>query len=90
MAQATGEGPGRDEIALPDLLADGAPVAIPLDPARSAVENAERGGIVGLQFALDRAGGVVDLILDREAGGIDGVDLAGVEAAALAVADGED
>jgi predicted ribosome quality control (RQC) complex YloA/Tae2 family protein len=42
MAQAAGEGPGRTEVTLPDLLGDGAPVTIPLDPARSAVENAER------------------------------------------------
>src|SRR5690606_22476382 len=42
MAQATAEGPGREDITLPDLLGDGAPVTIPLDPALSAVENAER------------------------------------------------
>lgn len=42
MAQATAEPPGRDEITLPDIIGDGAPVPIPLDPARSGVENAER------------------------------------------------
>lgn len=42
MAQATAEPPGRDEITLPDLIGGGAPVTIPLDPARSGVENAER------------------------------------------------
>jgi len=42
MASAAGEGPGRDRIVLPDLLGDGAPVEIALDPARSAVENAQR------------------------------------------------
>src|SRR5690606_29708430 len=42
MAQAANEGPGRDEIVVPDLLGGGEPVRIPLDPARSAVENAER------------------------------------------------
>jgi predicted ribosome quality control (RQC) complex YloA/Tae2 family protein len=42
MAQAAGEGPGRDAVTLPDLLGEGAPVTVPLDPARSAVENAER------------------------------------------------
>ena len=46
MAQAAGRGPGADELELPDILAEGdahgRPVAIPLDPARSAVENAER------------------------------------------------
>ena len=34
--------PGADEVTLPDLFEDGAAVTIPLDPARSAVENAER------------------------------------------------
>lgn len=42
MAQAAAEGPGREAVTLPDLLADGRPVTIPLDPALSAVENAER------------------------------------------------
>lgn len=42
MAQATNVGPGRDTIDLPDILTDGATVTIPLDPARSAIENAER------------------------------------------------
>lgn len=43
MAQASGEGPGREAIALPDILGDPSEtVTIPLDPALSAVENAER------------------------------------------------
>ncbi len=42
MAQATAAPPGREEIELPDILGGGAPVTIPLDPARSGVENAER------------------------------------------------
>ncbi|MEM6286952.1 MAG: NFACT RNA binding domain-containing protein [Bacteroidota bacterium] len=42
MASASGQGPGQDEATLPDLLGDGAPITIPLDPALSAVENAER------------------------------------------------
>ena len=43
MAQASGEGAGRDEIALPDIMGDASQtVTIPLDPALSAVENAER------------------------------------------------
>ncbi|MEL6615589.1 MAG: NFACT RNA binding domain-containing protein, partial [Bacteroidota bacterium] len=43
MAQASGEGPGQEEIALPDILGDPSEtVTIPLDPALSAVENAER------------------------------------------------
>lgn len=33
---------GADEVTLPDLFADGEPVTIPLDPAKSAVENAQR------------------------------------------------
>ena len=46
MAQAAGQGPGADLLTLPDILADGdahsQPIDIPMDPARSAVENAER------------------------------------------------
>ncbi len=43
MAQASGEGPGREEIALPDIMGDPSEtVTIPLDPALSAIENAER------------------------------------------------
>jgi predicted ribosome quality control (RQC) complex YloA/Tae2 family protein len=42
MAQVAAEGPGRIEIVLPDLLDEGRPVAIPLDPALSAIDNAER------------------------------------------------
>ena len=33
---------GAEEVTLPDLFADGSPVTIPVDPARSPVENAER------------------------------------------------
>ena len=42
MAQATGEGAGRDEIELPDILGSGEPITIPLDEALTGVENAER------------------------------------------------
>ncbi|NNF58619.1 MAG: DUF814 domain-containing protein [Rhodothermaceae bacterium] len=42
MAQATKAGPGRETITLNNILGDGAPVTIPLDPAQSAIENAER------------------------------------------------
>lgn len=43
MAQAVAEGPGRESVALPDIVAGtGEPVEIPLDPALSAIENAER------------------------------------------------
>ncbi|MEM1055798.1 MAG: NFACT family protein [Bacteroidota bacterium] len=43
MAQATTEGPGREEIVLPDILSEPSEtVTIPLDPALSAVENAQR------------------------------------------------
>jgi len=42
MAQATGLTPGQDRVALPDLIGDGTPVEIPLDPALSGVANAER------------------------------------------------
>src|SRR5690606_25658581 len=30
------------EVTLPDLFADNAPITLPLDPQRSAIENAER------------------------------------------------
>ena len=39
---AGGQGPGHEAITLPDILGDGAPVEIPLDPAKTAIENAER------------------------------------------------
>ncbi|MEM8598481.1 MAG: NFACT family protein [Bacteroidota bacterium] len=42
MAQATNLGPGQEAVDLPNILTDGAPVRIPLDPARSGVENAQR------------------------------------------------
>jgi predicted ribosome quality control (RQC) complex YloA/Tae2 family protein len=42
MAQATGEGAGRDEITLPDILGSGEPITIPLDEALTGIENAER------------------------------------------------
>ncbi|MDT0630404.1 NFACT family protein [Rubrivirga sp. S365] len=43
MAQAAGDGPGREAATLPDIVGGaGEPVEIPLDPALSAVENAER------------------------------------------------
>lgn len=42
MAQAGGQGAGTDEITLPDILSDGAPCVIALDPALTAVQNAER------------------------------------------------
>ncbi|MEM8559490.1 MAG: NFACT family protein, partial [Bacteroidota bacterium] len=42
MAQATGLDPGQDAVTLPNILEDGAPVTIPLDPARSGIENAQR------------------------------------------------
>ena len=42
MASAAGQPAGRESVELPDLMGDGAPVEIPLDPARTAVENAER------------------------------------------------
>ena len=42
MALATADGPGRDEITLPDVISGTeAPVTIRLDPAKSAVANAE-------------------------------------------------
>ena len=42
MAQATNEGPGRESISLTNIVGDGEELAIPLDPALSAIENAER------------------------------------------------
>ena len=42
MASAAGRPAGAEAIEVADLLADGAPVTVPLDPARTAVENAER------------------------------------------------
>jgi len=41
MAQQDQVPAGAEEVALPDLFEDGAPVTIPLDPAKSPVENAE-------------------------------------------------
>jgi len=41
MAQQDQVPDGAEEVELPDLFADGEPVTIPLDPARSPVENAE-------------------------------------------------
>jgi len=42
MATAAGRPAGAETITVPDVLADGADVTIPLDPALTAVENAER------------------------------------------------
>ena len=43
MALASGDGPGRERVTLPDIITgSGEPTEIPLDPALSAVENAER------------------------------------------------
>ena len=42
MAAPTAVPPRADEVTLPDLFADNTPVTIPLDPALTAVENAER------------------------------------------------
>ena len=43
MAQAAGDGPGREAVTLPDIVGGaGEPVEVPLDPALSAVANAER------------------------------------------------
>ncbi|MDX1548797.1 MAG: NFACT family protein, partial [Rhodothermales bacterium] len=42
MAAQGGVPPHADAVTLPDLFAEGAPATIPLDPARSAVENAQR------------------------------------------------
>ncbi len=41
MAQQDAVPAGAEEIELPDLFADGEPVTIPLDPAKSPVENAQ-------------------------------------------------
>jgi predicted ribosome quality control (RQC) complex YloA/Tae2 family protein len=41
MAQQDQVPAGAEEVALPDLFADGDPVTIPLDPAKSPVENAQ-------------------------------------------------
>jgi len=41
MAQQDRVPDGAEEVDLPDLFADGEPVTIPLDPAKSPVENAE-------------------------------------------------
>ena len=41
MAQQDQVPDGTEEVELPDLFEDGEPVTIPLDPAKSAVENAE-------------------------------------------------
>lgn len=41
MAQQDRVPAGAEEVALPDLFEDGTPVTIPLDPAKSPVENAE-------------------------------------------------
>ncbi|MFP4227901.1 MAG: NFACT RNA binding domain-containing protein [Salinivenus sp.] len=41
MAQQDQVPEGAEEVKLPDLFEDGAPVTIPLDPAKSPVENAE-------------------------------------------------
>ena len=42
MAQAADQGAGREDITLPDILNDGEAVTIKLDPALTAVENAQR------------------------------------------------
>lgn len=42
MAQPDAVPAGAEEVTVPDLFEDGEPVTIPLDPAKSAVENAER------------------------------------------------
>ncbi|MFO8099164.1 MAG: NFACT family protein [Salinibacter sp.] len=41
MAQQDQVPEGADDVTLPDLFEDGTPVTIPLDPAKSPVENAE-------------------------------------------------
>ena len=41
MAQQDAVDPGAEEVTLPDLFEEGDPVTIPLDEAKSAVENAE-------------------------------------------------
>ncbi len=42
MANPAAVPPGARAVTLPDLFAGGTPVTIPLDPAKSAVENAQR------------------------------------------------
>ncbi len=42
MALEAGAGPGREAVTVDDIVGGTGPVEIPLDPARSAVENAER------------------------------------------------
>lgn len=42
MASAAGQGPGHESVTLDDIVGGTGEVEIPLDPARSAVENAER------------------------------------------------
>ncbi|GIV60786.1 MAG: hypothetical protein KatS3mg043_1875 [Rhodothermaceae bacterium] len=42
MAHPGAVSPGAGRVTLPDLFAGGTPVTIPLDPARNAVENAQR------------------------------------------------
>ncbi len=42
MAQSTSLKPGNESVTLPDILGDGQPVEIPLDPALSGIENAQR------------------------------------------------
>ena len=42
MAQPAPPGPGAEEVTVVNILADGEPVTIPLDPALSGIENAER------------------------------------------------
>ena len=42
MALEAGAGPGRESVVVEDIMGDGDEVEIPLDPALSAVENAER------------------------------------------------
>jgi len=41
MAQQDKVDPGDEEVTLPDLFEEGDPVTIPLDPAKSVIENAE-------------------------------------------------
>ena len=41
MAQPGDVPEGAEEVTLPDLFEEGAPVTIPLDPAKSAIENAQ-------------------------------------------------
>lgn len=41
MAQKGDVDPGDEEVTLPDLFEEGDPVTIPLDPAKTAIENAE-------------------------------------------------